>query len=102
MRIRLGRDFSDRDNQTATTVAIINEAAARKYFPNANPIGSSSVGRLEIVGVLRDAKYDSIRDPVPTPSRIAPKEKLNSSRGCHARPCVCWTWGMATAAYLRE
>ena len=65
MPIRLGRDFTDRDNQAATKVAIINETAARKYFPNENPIGSSSIGGLEIVGVLRDAKYDSIRNPVP-------------------------------------
>ena len=50
---------------------MINEAAAKKYFPNENPIGrkfGSSVeksGELEIVGVLRDAKYDSVREPAP-------------------------------------
>ena len=67
----LGRSFTDRDHETAPKVVIINEAAARKYFPNENPIGRrfcSSVensGQLEIVGVLRDAKYDSVRDAAP-------------------------------------
>jgi predicted permease len=67
----LGRSFTDRDHETAPKVVIINEAAARKYFPNENPIGrrfGSSVensGQLEIVGVLRDAKYDSVRDAAP-------------------------------------
>jgi ABC-type antimicrobial peptide transport system permease subunit len=50
---------------------VINEAAAKKYFHNENPLGrkfGSSVersGELEIVGVLRDAKYDSVREPAP-------------------------------------
>jgi predicted permease len=67
----LGRGFNDRDHETAPKVVVINEAAARKYFPDANPIGQrfgSSVetsGQLEVVGVLRDAKYDSVREPAP-------------------------------------
>ena len=50
---------------------VINEAAVRKYFPNQNPLGrrfGSSVettGQLEIVGVLHDVKYDSVRDATP-------------------------------------
>jgi len=71
MPMRLGRAFTDRDNQSAPKVVIVNEAAVRKYFPNENPIGhriGSSIeraGQLEIVGVLRDAKYSSVRDPAP-------------------------------------
>jgi predicted permease len=67
----LGRAFTARDNSTAPKVVVINEAAARTYFPKENPIGrrfGSSVetaGELEIVGVLRDAKYDSVRDSAP-------------------------------------
>jgi predicted permease len=67
----LGRGFSPRDNETAPKVAVINEAAAKKYFPNENPVGQrygSSVensSQLEIIGVLRDAKYNSVREPAP-------------------------------------
>ena len=58
-----GRGFSPRD--------VINEAAARKYFPNEEPIGQKvgarieNSGQLEIVGVLRDTKYNSVREPAP-------------------------------------
>ena len=52
-------------------MVVINEAAVRKYFPNENPVGrrfGSSIetaGDLEVVGVLRDVKYDSVRDAAP-------------------------------------
>jgi predicted permease len=67
----LGRGFSDRDNADAAKVVVINETAARKYFPNQNPIGHhfgtsvETTGQLEIVGVLHDVKYDSVRDVTP-------------------------------------
>ena len=66
-----GRGFTDRDNQTAPKVVIINETAARKYFANENPISlrfGTSVEKssdLEIVGVLRDTKYEGVRQDVP-------------------------------------
>ena len=66
-----GRSFTDRDTTTSQKVVIINEAAVRKYFPTEDPIGrhfGSSVessGDLEVVGVLRDVKYDSVRDAAP-------------------------------------
>jgi len=66
-----GRGFTERDNATAPKVVVINETAARKYFKDENPLGlrfGQSVeqsGQLEIVGVLRDAKYDSVRNEIP-------------------------------------
>ena len=69
--ILLGRNFSDRDTATSPKVAIINETAAKKFFPDQNPIGQrfgSSVettGDFEIVGVIRDMKYNSVRDEAP-------------------------------------
>jgi predicted permease len=67
----LGRGFTDRDNADAPKVVVINEAAARKYFPSQNPLGRhfgsslETTGQLEIVGVLHDVKYDSVRDATP-------------------------------------
>lgn len=67
----MGRGFTHRDSATAPKVVVVNEAAVRKYFPNGNPVGrrfGTSVetsGQLEIVGVLHDVKYDSVRDATP-------------------------------------
>jgi predicted permease len=67
----VGRGFTARDDGPAPKVAVINEAAAKKYFPNENPIGQrfgnsvENSAQIEIVGVLRDVKYDSVRDPAP-------------------------------------
>ncbi|MGH8248266.1 MAG: ABC transporter permease, partial [Gammaproteobacteria bacterium] len=72
----LGRGFTERDNQTAPKVAVINEAAARKFFANENPIGKrfgsspETSGQIEIVGVLRDAKYNNVRAPAPATQYI--------------------------------
>jgi predicted permease len=82
--IVIGRALTDRDDQTAPKVAVINEAAVRKYFPNDNPIGQhfgsspETSSDLEVVGVLRDAKYDSVRDAAP-PTMYVPL--LQNPRG---------------------
>lgn len=66
-----GRGFTASDNESSPRVVLINEAAARQYFPGEDPIGQrfgSSVetsGQQEIVGIVRDAKYDSVREPAP-------------------------------------
>jgi len=66
-----GRGFTSRDDDAAPKVAVINGAAARKYFPGENPIGRrfgsspEENATLEIVGVVRDAKYNSVRDEAP-------------------------------------
>jgi predicted permease len=67
-----GRGFTENENSaTAPKVAVINNAAAKKYFPNLNPIGQrfgstlETRDQIEVVGLVRDAKYDSVRDEVP-------------------------------------
>jgi len=69
--IQLGRGFTDRDDLKAPKVTIINEAAARKLFPDGEVVGRHLGGSFEksneyeIVGVVRDTKYSSVRDPGP-------------------------------------
>jgi predicted permease len=66
-----GRALTDRDDASAPKVVVINEAAVRKFFPNENPIGQhfgsspETTGQQEIVGVLHDVKYNSVRDTAP-------------------------------------
>jgi len=62
-----GREFDDRDRTRSPKVAIVNETFARSFFGAGPALGSRvSVGGVtcEIVGVVRDAKYRSLRDPV--------------------------------------
>jgi predicted permease len=75
--IVMGRGVTERDDAAAPKVVVINEAAARKYFPQENPIGRrfgsslETTSQLEIVGVLHDVKYDSVRD-APPPTMYVP------------------------------
>ncbi len=68
--LRAGREFDDRDLPNAPQVAIINEAMAREYFADENPIGRKLVinymnQRLtpEIVGVAGDVKQEEPSKP---------------------------------------
>ena len=71
MTILRGRDFGSQDNETAPKVAVVNETFARYYFDNADPIGrrfdrgTDLGGEVEIVGLVKDAKYNNIRDETP-------------------------------------
>jgi len=81
-----GRGFTDRDDDKAPKVVVINDAAARKYFPGENPIGrrfGSSIedsAQQEIVGVLRDVKYNSVRDTAP-PTMYVPVRQARTTGG---------------------
>jgi putative ABC transport system permease protein len=69
MTLIAGRGIEERDTENAPLAVVINEAMAHRYFP-----GGSAVGRImeinrdpitgrpvEIVGVVRDAKYNNVR-----------------------------------------
>ena len=72
-----GRGFNDRDTASAPGVVIVNEAFARKYWKDQNPIGQRlSIGRgmgpafneppREIVGIVADARDGGLNfDPQP-------------------------------------
>jgi predicted permease len=62
-----GRELSDRDTDTAPRVAIVNESFARYFFGPASAIGrrvTSANVPYEIVGIVRDAKYENLRAAV--------------------------------------
>jgi putative ABC transport system permease protein len=57
-----GRVFTDHDDRDAVPVALINETAARRYWPNEDPIGRRiSLGGetrwMEIVGIVGDVRH---------------------------------------------
>ncbi len=57
-----GRYFTSRDNANAPPVLLVNEAAARKYWPKESPVGnrarfSSSSQWHEVVGVVQSVRH---------------------------------------------
>jgi ABC-type antimicrobial peptide transport system permease subunit len=70
-----GRDFTDNDRAGAPLVAIVNEAYVRKFLRSENALGrfvKRTEGRpgsppppLEIVGVVEDSAYRSVREELP-------------------------------------
>jgi putative ABC transport system permease protein len=72
MTLLRGRLFVDQDLEATPLVAVINQAAARTYWPNQNPVGKRVrlLGRLgrarpdwtTIVGVIADARTESLAD----------------------------------------
>jgi putative ABC transport system permease protein len=67
-RLIAGRDFNERDRFGSPPVAIINQALARRLFPNDNAIGKrfrqgrESGDWVQIVGIVQDGKYQSMND----------------------------------------
>jgi len=65
-----GRDFSVRDGRGAAKVAVVNQALARLLWNGASPLGRvlefqdrpGRVTRVEVVGLARDGRYESIWD----------------------------------------
>lgn len=68
--LRLGRTIGWQDIGSMHNAAVINEYAAEKYFPGENPLGHhfnfgsprNPKNDYEIVGVVRNAKYDNLRN----------------------------------------
>jgi predicted permease len=78
-----GRGIGEQDTATSQKVAVINEAFARKYFPNEDPIGKhfgkdevSHAGEYEIVGVAKDAKYQNASRPARPMFFVALPQKI--------------------------
>ena len=75
--VTLGRAFNLNDTAKSPKVAIINETMARTFFPGETPIGlrfglsPEHSGEFEVVGVVKDAKYESLRE-TPTPMAFYP------------------------------
>jgi putative ABC transport system permease protein len=87
-----GREFGPSDTTTAPQVAIINETAARRFWPDQNPVGRRlTLGRApdeevrEIVGVVKDSKYRRLNDEA-RPAAYAPfAQDYRANMALHVR-----------------
>jgi len=69
-----GRDFDDRDTRTSPPVAVVNEAFVQRFLGGVDALGkvfrsneepNYPEATYQIVGVIRDTKYEELRDPTP-------------------------------------
>ena len=69
----LGRPITEEDTETTRRVAVVNEAFAKRFFKDQNPIGQhfgpnkiKYSANFEIVGVVRDMRYMTwgYKDPI--------------------------------------
>jgi predicted permease len=71
LRIRIleGRALAETDRDAKPIRVVVNQTFARRFFPGIDPIGrrfnNGIERRFEIVGVSGDAKYRSLREPIP-------------------------------------
>jgi putative ABC transport system permease protein len=90
--VRRGRHFTEHDRKGGVGAAIINETAARLYWPGRDPLGERVRGiganqngdeppEWEIVGVVGDVRHDGL-DSEPKPELYLPHQQ-NS-----------WSWGV--------
>ncbi|HEX7185448.1 MAG TPA: ABC transporter permease [Thermoanaerobaculia bacterium] len=71
--IARGRAFDERDREGSTQVAVLNEAAASRFFPGEDPLGKrlvlgtnddGSPNQFEIVGIFRDIKQNTLQEEI--------------------------------------
>ena len=78
-----GRDFNDHDALNAPLVTVINESAVRQFFGSANPLGKTirigiapSQRRYQVIGVVKDAKYERVDEKAPITGFVAIEQHL--------------------------
>ena len=79
-----GRAFTPNDRQGSTPVIIINEAMAKQFFPNEDPMGRhlhifNRPPAREIVGIAKTIKYNFVGEE-PTTHMYVPIEQSYSSQ----------------------
>lgn len=98
-RIVRGRAFAPTDSADRTAVVIVNETIARRYWPDADPIGkhlanSRDKVQREVVGVAADVKFRGLDQPnveemyLPLAQSPAPAMTLLVRSDSDPRPLV--------------
>jgi predicted permease len=85
--VKAGRTFNERDTSSSTPVAIINEAMAREFWPNGDPLSDRLVigkgvmrefeteGERQIIGIVGDTRSAGL-DTEPQPQMWIPQAQV--------------------------
>jgi putative ABC transport system permease protein len=83
--LRMGREFTEQDSETAPGVAIVNDSAARRFWPGENPLGRQitfdDTQLLTVVGVVGDVRQQNLG--------IAPEPEIFLD---YSQPGPDWPW----------
>jgi predicted permease len=85
----VGRAFTMQDDARSPRVAIVNQTFANKIFPDENPIGKrftfdpKKPDEVEIVGLVKDAKYASQREETPPTSYLPWRQDMRWMTGAN-------------------
>ncbi len=85
--LKRGRNFTGADNSKSAGVVVINEAMAKQYWPNSNPLGDRiRVGKgldkyfqrepaRQVIGIVGDVRFEAL-DNAPRPIMYVPQAQL--------------------------
>ncbi|HEV2665860.1 MAG TPA: ABC transporter permease, partial [Blastocatellia bacterium] len=79
-----GREFNRQDDERAPKVVVVNQTFANRFFPNETPIGKrftfdyKKPDEIEIVGLVKDAKYATQREETPPTMYLPWRQSVNS------------------------
>jgi predicted permease len=95
LRLLAGRTFTWLDRSSGPThPVIVNQAFVQRFFPGRNPLGERigfagpggvATAGDEIIGVVSDAKYRSLREPIPPTVYSALIDGFDSTFTLHLR-----------------
>jgi predicted permease len=102
-KVLAGRNIGIGDTPTAPRVVVVNQSFAKKFFGDTNPIGrrigagESHAGDYEIVGVVQDTVYTTVRWTdhlmvfLPTLQRVATDGPIEDDLNLYAGALVLQT-----------
>jgi predicted permease len=82
-----GRTFENRDVHPGAEAVVVDELFAKRFFPNANPLGqrfgfdAKDSSRFQIIGVVGSSRYNTLRnEPLPVvyePYLLDPRDTVH-------------------------
>jgi predicted permease len=86
--LRDGRTFTTADREDAPPVWVVNEAFAKRYFPNESPVGKvvrMGPATIQIIGVVGDFRQKSLTEPAEPYAYIHYPQNMRSGMSIAVR-----------------
>jgi putative ABC transport system permease protein len=98
--LKAGRTFTGADAANTLPVIVVNEAMARRFWPDQNPLGRRlTMGRndrwITVVGVVADVHHRGL-DAIPRPEMYRPHTQFRYGGGPDAPAASTLTWVVRT------